>query len=76
MSEVVIDAHSHFMPPKVAEKTAFFKEHWSDINRQLALMDEYHVDQSLLLYPTSDAHINLGGWKICVISIIQLLQRW
>ena len=56
------DAHSHYMPPAVAQKTAFFKEHWSDIDKQLSLMDEYHIDQSLLLYPTSDAHINMGSW--------------
>jgi len=60
---MIIDAHSHFMPPEVAQYTAFFKEHWSDANRQLQLMDEYHIDQSLLLYPTSDAHLKMGGWQ-------------
>ncbi len=60
---MTIDAHSHYMPPTVAQKTAFFKEHWSDIDRQLVLMDEHHIDQSLLLYPTSDAHVNMGGWS-------------
>ena len=58
-----IDAHSHYMPPQVAQNTAFFKEHWSNVDKHLSLMDEYHVQQALLLYPTSDAHINMGGWK-------------
>ena len=59
----IIDAHSHYMPPAVAENTAFFKVAWSDLNRQLSLMDECGIEKSLLLYPTSDAHLNMGGWQ-------------
>jgi uncharacterized protein len=34
----------------------------------LRLMDEYHVNQAVLLYPTSDAHLNMGGWLgVCKI---------
>ena len=63
---MIIDAHSHYMPPDVAQNTAFFKQFWSDADRQLKLMDENHVDQAVLLYPTSDAHLNMGGWgKVC-----------
>ena len=58
-----IDAHSHYMPPDVAEHTAFFKQFWSDADEQLRLMDEHYVNQALVLYPTSDAHINMGGWS-------------
>jgi predicted TIM-barrel fold metal-dependent hydrolase len=65
---MTIDAHSHYMPPEVAAHTAFFKEHWSDAAKQLRLMDEYHVHQAVLLYPTSDAHLNMGGWQgVCKI---------
>jgi len=60
---ITIDAHSHYMPPEVAQHTAFFKEHWSDADKQLRLMDEFHIDRALLLYPTSDAHLNMGGWQ-------------
>jgi len=56
------------MPPEVAAHTAFFKEHWSDAPKQLRLMDEYYVNQAVLLYPTSDAHLNMGGWQgVCKI---------
>lgn len=58
-----IDAHSHYMPPEVASQTAFFKQFWSDADRQLKLMDENYIQKALLLYPTSDAHLNMGGWK-------------
>ena len=65
---MTIDAHSHYMPPEVAANTAFFKEHWSDASKQLRLMDEYYIDQAVLLYPTSDAHLNMGGWQgVCKI---------
>ncbi len=65
---MTIDAHSHYMPPEVAVNTAFFKEYWSDASKQLRLMDEHHVDQAVLLYPTSDAHLKMGGWRaVCRI---------
>lgn len=61
-----IDAHSHYMPPDVAIQTTFFKQFWSDSDGQLKLMDSHAVDKALLLYPTSDAHLNMGGWdKLC-----------
>ena len=59
----IIDAHSHYMPPAVAKNTAFFKVAWSDVDRQLSLMDECGIVKALLLYPTSDAHLNMGGWQ-------------
>jgi predicted TIM-barrel fold metal-dependent hydrolase len=72
---MTIDAHSHYMPPEVAGHTAFFKEHWSDVDLQLRLMDEYHVDQAVLLYPTSDAHLNMGGWQgVCKIYNQQIAE--
>ena len=59
----ILDAHSHYMPPAVAQNTTFFKVNWSDLDRQLSLMDQNGIEKSLLLYPTSDAHLNMGGWS-------------
>lgn len=59
----ILDAHSHFMPHEVAQNTAFFKVNWSDTDRQLSVMDEQGIEQAMLLYPTSDAHLNMGGWQ-------------
>jgi 5-carboxyvanillate decarboxylase len=59
----IIDGHSHFMPPEVAQHTMFYKVNWSDIDRQLSVMDDLGIAQAVLLYPTSDAHWNMGGWK-------------
>ena len=64
----IIDAHSHYMPPEVAQNTAFFKVNWSDVDRQLAVMDANNIARALLLYPTSDAHLNMGGWQdLCYV---------
>lgn len=64
----IIDAHSHYMPPEVADKTMFYKVGWSDIDRQLSVMDQCGIEKALLLYPTSDAHLNMGGWgNVCRI---------
>lgn len=64
----IFDAHSHYMPPEVAQNTAFFKAGWSDIDRQLSVMDEHGIEKALLLYPTSDAHLNMGGWQdLCYV---------
>ena len=64
----IIDAHSHYMPPEVAQNTAFFKVGWSDIDRQLAVMDANNIERALLLYPTSNAHLNMGGWQnLCCV---------
>src|SRR6185503_20006126 len=59
----IIDTHSHYMPPEVAQQTAFFKAGWSDIDNQLRLMYANGIEKALLLYPTSDAHLNLKGWQ-------------
>jgi aminocarboxymuconate-semialdehyde decarboxylase len=64
----ILDVQSHYMPPDVACQTTFYKVHWSDVERHLAVMDENAIAQSLLLYPTSDAHLNMGGWlRLCEV---------
>ncbi len=77
---MTVDAHSHYMPPEVARHTAFFKEFWSDVDRQLKLMDEHYIDQALLLYPTSDAHLNMGGWgPLCTAyneGIVNIVKKY
>jgi aminocarboxymuconate-semialdehyde decarboxylase len=54
------------MPPEVAEHTAFYKKGWSDIDLLLKTLDEARLEKAVLLYPSSDAHQNCGGWsKVC-----------
>lgn len=76
----IFDAHSHYIPPEVARHTTFFKVNWSDIDRQLSLMDQVGIEKSLLLYPTSDAHLQMGGWlPLCKIyndSIADVVKKY
>jgi len=68
------------MPPVVAQNTTFFKAGWSDLERQVAAMDAAGVEQAVLLYPTSDAHIAMGGWgKLCRIyneEIVGVIRKY
>ena len=62
------DAHSHWIPPGVAEYTTFFKRGWSDIDLLLNTLDKSGIEKAVLLYPTSDAHLRMGGWsEVCAI---------
>ena len=63
---LIWDAHTHWMPPEVAEHTAFYKKGWSDIDLLLKTLDHAGIEKAVLLYPTSDAHVNGGGWsRLC-----------
>ncbi len=69
------DFHSHYIPPEIAQKTAFFQVGWSDIHKQLKIMDQCLIEKSILLYPTTDAHLQMGGWaKVCRLYNDYLLQ--
>ncbi len=60
------DAHTHWLPPEVAEYTAFYKKGWSDIDLLLKTFDEAGIEKAVLLYPSSDAHVNGSGWsRVC-----------
>lgn len=76
---MIVDAHSHYMPPEVAKNTAFFKQFWSDSDAQLRLMDAHGVAKAVLVYPTSDAHLNMGGWgNLCDVynpAIADLVKK-
>lgn len=70
---MIIDAHSHFIPTAIAQNTTFFKQFWSDADMHLKQMDEFGIDTSILLYPTTDAHIHMGGWgNVCDIYNLEI----
>ncbi len=57
----MFDAHSHWLPAEIIEQAHFFSPAWGDIEKHLELMDGSGVERALLLYPTSDAHRQMGG---------------
>jgi aminocarboxymuconate-semialdehyde decarboxylase len=70
------DAHTHWMPPEVAEHTAFYHTGWSDINLLLKTLDDSGIEKAVLLYPSSDAHLNGGGWsRVCDVYNLEISKR-
>lgn len=58
---MIIDSHSHWLPEEIIHNAHFFSAAWGDIEAQLKEMDEDGIDKAVLSYPTSDAHLKLGG---------------
>ncbi|MDO8661769.1 MAG: amidohydrolase family protein [Candidatus Omnitrophota bacterium] len=58
---MIIDAHSHWLPEEIISNAHFFSKSWGEIEHQLEAMDEAGIDQAVLSYPTSDAHLKLGS---------------
>lgn len=58
---MIIDSHSHWLPLDIVSNAHFFSPAWADIESQLKMMDGAGIDKAVLTYPTSDAHLKLGG---------------
>ncbi|MDD5595145.1 MAG: amidohydrolase family protein [Candidatus Omnitrophica bacterium] len=58
---MIIDSHSHWLPLEIINNAHFFHKGWSDIEAQIKIMEESAIDQAVLSYPTSDAHLKLGS---------------
>lgn len=58
---MIIDAHAHWLPPEIINNAHFFHKGWADVECQLRMMDGGGIDKAILTYPTSDAHLKLGG---------------
>ncbi|MDD5156323.1 MAG: amidohydrolase family protein [Candidatus Omnitrophica bacterium] len=57
----IIDSHSHWLPADIINNAHFFHKGWGDIEAQLKMMEASGIAQAVLSYPTSDAHLKLGG---------------
>lgn len=57
----MIDAHSHWLPEGIINSAHFYHQGWGDIEAQLKMMDGAGIEQAVLSYPTSDAHLKLGS---------------
>lgn len=58
---MVIDAHCHLLPEDIVNNAHFYSKDWCDLDTQVAQMEKAGVDQAVLTYPTSDAHLRMGG---------------
>ncbi len=77
---MMFDAHAHWLPREIIDNAHFFSPAWGDIERQLAVMDKFHIEKALILYPTSDAYQQMGGQqevaRIYNNSIAELVKRY
>jgi len=58
---MIIDSHSHWLPEEIISNAHFYSKAWGEIRAQIEMMKSAGIDRAVLSYPTSDAHIKLGG---------------
>jgi len=77
---MIIDSHSHWLPKEIIENAHFYHKGWSDIESQIKMMSKAGIDEAILSYPTSDAHLKLGGFnkvaKIYNDNVSEILKRY
>ncbi|WAC06368.1 MAG: amidohydrolase family protein [Thermodesulfobacteriota bacterium] len=60
---MIIDAHSHWLPEEIIRNAHFFSPAWGDIEAQVSMMDKAGIDQAVLSYPTTNAHLKMGSFN-------------
>ena len=77
---MIIDSHSHWLPEEIITNSHFFSKAWGDIEAQIKMMDEAGIDKAVLSYPTSDAHLKLGGFdevtRIYNDNVAKIIRRY
>ena len=56
-----LDAHIHWLPKEIIEKSHFYSTAWGEIETQLEVMDRLNIDRCLIVYPTNDSYRQMGG---------------
>lgn len=77
---MIIDSHSHWLPEEIIQNAQFYSKAWGDIESQLNMMDEAGIDMAVLSYPTTDAHLKLGGMQQCARiyndNVAKIIKRY
>jgi len=60
---MMFDAHIHWLPGEIIDNAHFYSNAWGNIEGQLEVMDKFHIDKTLIVYPTNDAYRKMGGLK-------------
>ncbi len=58
---MIIDAHCHLLPEDIVNNAHFYSKDWCNLDAQVLQMEKAGVDKAVLSYPTSDAHLRMGG---------------
>ena len=60
---MMFDAHIHWLPGEIIDNAHFYSAAWGNIEGQLEVMERFHIDKTLIVYPTNDAYRKMGGLK-------------
>lgn len=64
----IVDSHSHYLPEGIVKNSSFYNPSWMDIEGLFKVMESSGIERVILNYPTTDAHIKVGGEdKACKI---------
>ena len=58
---MLCDSHIHFIPQELSVHTAFYKGIWTEKEKLFEFLNDSKIDKALLVYPSTDAHLKLGG---------------
>ena len=64
---MICDSHVHFIPQELSEHTSFYKGIWANRDKLFEYLDKNNIEKSLLVYPSTDAHLKIGHKKSCEI---------
>ena len=65
---MICDAHIHYIPLEIADQTSFYKGPWADKHALYDFLEVNNIEQALLVYPSTDAHLKLGSYgQVCRI---------
>jgi predicted TIM-barrel fold metal-dependent hydrolase len=56
---MLIDSHLHFIPKRIGSLSTFYKGIWQDKERLFSFLEENKIEKALLVYPFTDAYLNL-----------------
>ncbi len=59
------DSHIHYIPPEIGQYMPFYKGVWNDKVKLCEFLDKNDITKALLVYPSTDAQIQIGYPKLC-----------
>ena len=68
---MLADSHIHFIPEELSSQTTFYKGIWANKDKLYEFLDNNNIDKALLVYPSTDAHLKLGGFS----KVVEIYNR-
>ena len=68
---MLADSHIHFIPQELSNHTTFYKGIWANKDKLYEFLDNSKIDKAHLVYPSTDAHLKLGGFR----KVVEIYNR-